>query len=587
MKRLLILLLLPMLAAQTRKPDQAADDVILRAMHDELERSRELRVISPEAPPYFISYGLSDTDGVSISATLGALLNVNSNRGRIPLIEVRVGDYDFDSTGHIYSGLYSGSGYEFAQWPLDNDYNVIRQQLWLSTDHAYKAAVESIGRKRASLKNVAGEEHLPDFSKIEPIQSILAPHIIHVNESQWKDRIVKLSSVFRDYPEIWSSQVDFTSLTASTYVANSEGTTIRYPDNLNIVRVRAESKAPDGMLVRDSVAFQTLEPGGLPSEADLRKGIVQVAENVKALTHAPVGEPYVGPVLFEPEAAAQLFAQVLGDNLRIPRRPVVDPGRPVPYAPSELEGRIGSRILPEWMDVSDDGTLESWRGRPLLGNYQFDIEGVPPKPVSLIEKGVLKNFLLTRQPVKGFSQSNGHARLPGNFGNRTAAISSLFVKATGTVPMAELKKRLIEMCQQRNKPYGILVRKLDYPSSAGLREVQSMASGMSQSGGGTRPVSVPILVYRVYPDGREELVRGLRFRGLSARSLKDMLAASDETVAFDFVNNGALFALMSIPGYQDGTTVIAPGVLFDELELDRPQEEVSKPPLVPPPPIGQ
>jgi TldD protein len=299
---------------------------------------------------------------------------------------------------------------------------------------------------------------------------------------------------------------------------------------------------------------------------------------------APVGEGYSGPVLFEAQAAAQLLSQVLGDNLQLPRKPVSEPGRQSRFLPSELESKLNSRILPEWIDVVDDATQAEWRGHKLLGFYQYDMDGMAPKPVQVVEKGVLKNFLLTRQAVKGYTASNGHARLSGNYGARSSAISNLFVKASSTKTLPELKKQLIEMCTQRGKPYGILVRKLDYPSSASRRELQSIANSM-QSGGSGRPVSPPILVYRVYPDGREELVRGLRFRGLNVRSLRDIVAASDENFVFDFVNNGAPFALIGMDGFVAPTSVVAPSLLFEEVELEKPQDDLSLPPIVPPPPI--
>jgi TldD protein len=207
-----------------------------------------------------------------------------------------------------------------------------------------------------------------------------------------------------------------------------------------------------------------------------------------------------------------------------------------------------------------------------------------PKPVTLIEKGKLKNFLLTRQPVKGFDASNGHARMPGNSGARTPAISNLFVRASEASSTADLKKRLIDLCKQRNKPYGMLVRKMDYPSSGSVEETRRVLSSMGQSAS-TRPVSMPVLVYRVYPDGREELVRGLRFRGLSVRSLKDILAASSESYAFHFMNNLAPFALMGAGGYVAPASVIAPSILFEDLELEQPQEDMPKLPLVAPPPL--
>jgi predicted Zn-dependent protease len=286
-------------------------------------------------------------------------------------------------------------------------------------------------------------------------------------------------------------------------------------------------------------------------------------------------------VLFEGTAAAQLFAEIVGRNLAIPRRPVNEPGRPSAFPYSDLDGRQGARILPEWMNVADDPTQKEWRGRPLIGHYLVDREGVEPKPLLLVENGVLKGFLLTRQPVRNYNGSNGRARLPGNFGANAATISNLFVRAAQTKPVAELTRQMIDICNTRGKPYGFIVRKMDFPSSASMEELRSLASGMAHSGG--KPVSLPLLAYRVYPDGREELVRGLRFRGLSARSLKDILGAGDDFTVFDYLENNAPFALMGAPGYSAEASVVAPSVLIDDLELQRSEEEQPKLPAVPPP----
>ena len=286
--------------------------------------------------------------------------------------------------------------------------------------------------------------------------------------------------------------------------------------------------------------------------------------------------------MFERDAAAQIFAQVIGRNLALTRRPVMDSNRPGAFASSELEGRFGARILPEWMDVVDDPTQTQWRGNPLFGHYTVDSDGVAPKPLALVEKGVLKNFLLTRQPVRGFNGSNGRARLAGSYGANAAGFGNLIVHASETVPLPELKQKLIEICKTRDKPYGILIRKMDYPSSASFEEIRRLMTG-GASGGSSRPVSIPILAYRVYPDGREELIRGLRFRGFNARSFKDILAASAESTLFEFLENGAPMALMGSGSSVAQSSVIAPSVLIDDLEMERMEEEFPKIPIVPPP----
>jgi len=566
-----------------------SDDPVLKALVDELERSRQLRVVGGggDEIPYFISYMLGDQQTFSAAATLGAVTVTSSNHQRVPIIEVRVGTYDFDNTGHIFSGAYTGSRFDREPWPLDNDYQNIREALWLATDHAYKAAVESIARKRAALNSaVASTEKLADFSKADPIVSTPRINSPKIDEKSLTARVAKLSSIFSAYPEVLASGVEIAANVGPTYYVNSEGTQIRYSDDVVWLIARAETQAADGTVIRDGLSVQSLDLEHFPGDAELDQAVKGLAERTKARVNAPTGaEPgdsVAAPVLFEPLAAAQLLAQMIGDNVRIPRRPVTDPNRQVNFTPSEFEGRIGSRLLPDWMDITDDPTQTMRQGKQLQGFYPYDIEGVKPKAVSLVEKGVLKNFLWTRLPGKGWTGSNGHARLNGGYGWRAAAISNLFVSASETQPLADLKGKLIQMCKDRSKPYGLLVRRLDYPFAGGGAELQSLLAG-ARTGGSGRPLSPPTQIYRVYPDGHEELVRGLRFRGVSIRTLRDILAASAETTQFDFINNGAPLALLGGGGILAPASVIAPGLLFDEMEFERPQEQLQKPPIVPPP----
>ncbi|MEK7409619.1 MAG: metallopeptidase TldD-related protein [Acidobacteriota bacterium] len=560
---------------------QPQADVLLRAMQDELERSRVLRVIEI---PYYIEYALDEAENVTASATLGALLSARQSRFRIPRIQVRVGDYSSDNTNYVGTDFYSGTRYEVEQFPLDNSYAALRHHLWLATDTAYKAAVEAFGRKRAVLRSITAGEQLPDFWKAPPLERIAEARTLSVDESAWRARVRRLSALFAGYPKVIGSVVDYSATWGTQYLVTSEGTRVREPASMMYLRVRAVSQAPDGMMLRDAAVFHTLDFSRAPAEVELERSVRRMAENLTALAAAPRGETYAGPVLFEGEAAAQVFAEVLGRNLAALRRPVMPPGRSFPFRSSELEARFGVRILPEWMDVVDDPTQTEWRGRPLFGYYRVDLEGVTPGPLALVEKGVLKAFLLTRQPVKGFQVSNGRARLPGSFGAKAAGFGNLFVKASQAAPLAELKKKLVELCRERNKPYAVIVRKMEFPSSASLEEARRLLAG-AQSGGGGQAISLPVLVYRLYPDGKEELVRGLRFRGLTTRSLKDMLAASEELHVFDYLENGAPFALMGAASFVAESSVIAPSVLIDDLEMERVEEELTKPPMAPPPPL--
>lgn len=567
-----------MASAQTPAPDP-----ILQAMHDEMERSRKLMVSNLETP-YFVEYLLDESDTFNVGATLGGIVTQRRDQFRNLTVHVRVGDYKFDNTDYVGSGFPFGTRYDLERFPLDNAYMVLRRYLWLSTDSAYKSAVEAISRKRAALRNLSVSEQINDFARVEPVHLVRPFHKLVIDEKAWTDRIRRMSAIFSQYPELRTSSVELDAGDGGYYLLNSEGTEIKIPDRLSYVRARASAQAPDGMTVRDSAVFHALEASGIPAEAEMSTALKTMAGNVVALSKAPMGEDYSGPVLFEGVAGAQILAEVLGKSFSLPRRPVTDPGRSGAFSGSELEGRIGSRVLPDSFDVVDDPTQKEWHGKPLFGSYEVDREGVVPKPLHLVEKGLLKGYLLSRQPVRGFEGSNGRARMPGNYGASATGMSNLLVTSSMTVPVSELKKKLLEMIVARSKPYGIVVRKMDFPSSASVEEARRVLNG-AQSGG-SRPLSLPLLVYRVYPDGHEELVRGLRFRGMNTRSFRDVVAAGDDSSAFDFLDNQAPFALMGGAGYVSNVSVVAPSLLIDDLELHPLEDELPKLPVVPAPELS-
>ena len=554
-----------------------ATDTLVRAMHDEMERSMKLTVPNLEKP-YFIEYLLDDSDSFNVSANLGGLTARRREKFRSLDVKVRVGDYKFDNTNYAGSDFNFGTHYDLERFPLEDSYNVLRRYFWLATDTAYKSAVEAIARKRAALRNLNVSDQLNDFAHAEPVHLLRDLKKLSIDEDGWANRVRRLSGIFDQYPDIEASNVEFHAGDGGYYLVNTEGTEVRVPDRTTSLRVRAEARAADGMRVRDAFAVQAADTTGMPDDADLTRGVQSLAQRVTALAHATKGDDYAGPVLFEGTASAQIFAEVLGRNLSVPRRPVMDPRRNTPVELSELDGRLGARLLPETFDVWDDPLLKEWRGKPLFGSYEVDREGVIPKKLHLIENGTLKGYLLTREPIRGAEGSNGHARMPGSFGASTASVSNLFVSSTTTVPVAELRRKLMELVAVRSKPYGIVVREMDFPSSMSIEDARRMLSNVPS--GGSYPVSLPILVYRVYPDGHEELVRGMQFRSFNTRSFKDVLATGDDLNRFDYLENPAPFALMGADNYESNTTVVAPSILIDDVELRPIEEETPRLPVV-------
>lgn len=565
--------------AQDQPPASQPDDTLLRAMQDEMKRVAGFNRLGLD-PPYYTEFRVEDTVSHSIAASLGALIEASDSRYRIPSVQMRVGVPTFDNTDHIYSDAFIGTRFDPTHLPLDDNYLALRDVLWLATDRAYKTAQEAIARKRSSLKNMSDPDLLPDFSSAPAPRLVLPIERKPFDSAAWKSETLRLSALFDAYPKILSSGVEVHASQSTNYIVTSEGAELRLPEDVAFVRASANALAADGTRVRDNFVVQAFSPGGLPSEEVLTREIKAVGEHITALAQAPVGESYDGPVLFDAPAAAQLFGQLLGDNLKITRKPVTDPGRPSRYSPSELENRVGSRVLPEWMDVVDDPTQTQYQGHTLLGHYLYDMEGVAPKPLTLVEKGVLKTFLLTRTPVfKDYPGSNGHARMIGDYGTRWPGYGNLFIRVSETTPAADMKKKLIDLVRQGNKPYGILIRKLDYPSNASIEELRQI----SEASGGSHPVVAPLLAYKVYPDGREELVRGLYFHDVNVRSFKDIVAASDEHYVFDLIDSNAPFALVGAGTFTTTSSVISPAILLDEMELQPAKEETPKPPIVPPP----
>ena len=389
-----------------------------------------------------------------------------TGENRMPVARASGRNCPVVASNSVYTGMNAGANYDAGQWAFDADYGLLRQQYWLATDRAYKSAVEALSRKMAALKDVTQSEPLNDFAEMKPVVKIQPESKYALGDNTWKNRVVDYSKIFLAFPELLSSGVEFDSIQDTAYYANSEGTQFRIPESVAHLRARAMAYTPDGSYVWDAVSIPSEDLDGLPSEAEIKRLITEVATNTKALQAAPLGTAYTGPVLFEPRAAAQLLVQVLSNELRISRNPVAPQGRPVNLPQSDWSTRLGGRVLPDIFTVRDIPNRSFSNGKGYLGNYDIDLEGVEPKPLTIIEKGTLKSFLYTRMPVRGNEGSNGRARFPGDFGGKAPFLSNVEVKASESKPLADLKKQLIEMMKLRSKEFGLIVRKLDYPTAA-------------------------------------------------------------------------------------------------------------------------
>jgi hypothetical protein len=554
-----------------------AKDVQLHAMMDELARAKTLQLSSLDKP-YYISYSSDDADIVTANASLGGLLVASRNRLRQPHIHVRVGDFNFDNTDSVLSQPASGAG----TLPVDDNYGAIRGVFWLATDSYYKRATEDITRKRNMLRERSDVEKVADYSPQKPVQMVKPVPVLKIDPAKWNDTVRKLSARFVQHPDIASSAVNLRAISSTYRLVNSEGTVVRVPEEFTDLQIRMTTLLPDGTVVWNH-AFVTAEhPDGLPDEQQLAKAVDAVASETDGLRQAPLAEEYSGPVLFEGQASAAMLAQVLQDGLRELRKPVTPANKSLAMLESPWAARMGTKVTPEWMSVVDDPSATTFNNQPLLGHYLSDIEGVPGEKVVLIDKGTLKGFLMTRQPVRNLSGSNGHGRLPGLFGAALPVPGNLLVSADQHVSEAQLKAKLLEIVHTAGLRYGMIIRKLDFPSSAPVTQLQHVIRQI-QGSGVSRSITPAILAYRVYPDGREELVRGVRFKEFSAKDLRNIAAASDTPYVLNYVNNGSSFDWIDTPGEATVSSVVAPSLLLESIDLDRARDDLQRPPIVPPP----
>jgi hypothetical protein len=331
---------------------------------------------------------------------------------------------------------------------------------------------------------------------------------------------------------------------------------------------QASTRAQDGMPLKHFVPFLGTNRESLPTEKKMKEAIRKMAEELSALTSAPVLDQYFGPVLVTAEAATEIFAQTLGPQLSGDRPLLMDQrGSAVVMPERNLSNRLNRRVLPSFFTVVDDPTQTSYEKHSLIGAYKVDDQGVEAQKVTLIEDGFLKTLLMSRRPRKEIDKSNGHGRSISMLSS-TAHYSNLFVKASEARSFAELKQELIELCKYEGLSYGLLVRRLDNRFFS-PRDFEDMF-GMTQARGRRETVTAPLLVHKVYvEDGREELIRGLSIEEMSVRILRDIVAAGEDYS----VNN--LLASGNLP-----VSVVAPSLLFEEIELSKPQGPLQKPALL-------
>ncbi|MBI1824943.1 MAG: hypothetical protein HY287_14480 [Planctomycetes bacterium] len=522
------------------RAEEKTDDVVMRAMVDEVDRAKDKLMLEGLPKSYFIQAKTEDRETYSLSASYGGLERSAHSRSRIGTVRSRVGSTQLDNTN--FRGSFGAGGI----LPIEDDYKAIRCAFWLFLDQDYKRAVENLTQKIAYLKEKSVSDRPDDFSAAPPAVESQPRPKFDFDVKKWEQTIVRLSSRFKDQPRIKDARVSMMAGSSVEWLVNSEGTRLRTTDTGAQIEIRAEIQATDGMPITDSRSYIAERLDQLPTMEKMLGDIEEMCRDLISTSEASILQQYTGPILFEAHAAGSVFDSLLSNGLA---------ARPIPLGSGEdsdqsLEKKIGLRILPRSFSIYDDAGPKELDGKALAGAYDYDDEGVKPQRVSLVERGILKTLVSGREPTKAVKQSNGHGRASG-FGDPRAVAGCLYVSTDQPLSADELKQELLQSARDEGLPFALRIKS--------IRE--------GEAGG----IGNPVRAFKVFvEDGHEEPIRGAQFKPVEVRSLKRLLAAGGERKAFNTTSPVS-------------ASVIAPAIVFEELELTKIEGEFDKLPILPSP----
>jgi len=564
MRRLLILLLGGGLLLSGAPPAPAEPADLLGILAEELGRSQRDLGAGPEAPMYFLQYAVTESRTINLGVSDGGRSAPNVEHRRYLDVGLRVGTPQLDSKHEIRGGESYRDNYvdrRLVDFPLADDAGAIRAALWNETEYQYRKAQERYTKVLTNRQvKVEEEDQSADFSAA-PAQSFIGPALeAPIDTAYWGGVLKRIGVYLAGFPMVRESGASLSSEVRTVSLVNTDGTRVQQSNAYLRVSLRLSGMADDGMDLSRYESFDAASPRELPDEATLQHTAERLVSELQALLDAPVVEPYIGPAILRNRASGVFFHEIFGHRIEGHRQK------------SESEGqtftkKVGQPILPDFISVSDDPTRERFRGQALRGFYRFDDEGTPAQRVSVVDRGVLRNFLTTRSPIENFPESNGHARRQYGF-DPVSRQGNLIIESERTVSYEQLREMLIAECRKQAKPYGLIF--------------DDISGGFTMTGrGGPQAFKVlPLYVSRVYADGRpDEVVRGVDIVGTPLTSFSKILMAGDDPAVF----NGTC-------GAESGwvpVSAISPSILVSEIEVEKRQKGQEKPPILPPPVGGE
>lgn len=556
MKNLIITALILLITQSYLFAKESRHDLsVLTAMEQELNRSMKELKLEDYDKPYFISYLIKENTVNQIMAKFGSLILSERSKTRELFVDVRVGDYQLDNSVNGKSG--SSSSYKRSRLlPIENDIDAIRAVIWQITDDTYKKSLTQYFNKKAKKIQEVDKNNLPSFSKEKPSIHIGKERQLVFDKSEWEKKIKELSSIVKDYRELDDSTITFTAQKETVFFINSEKSKYITDDILYSINIDLSAISEDGNVINNFGSFHYKNIADIPDLDSMKKEVKKVINEAYEIKNAKSINPINLPAILEPEAAGILFHEAIGHRLEGERQIDDTQGQ-------TFSERVGTQIIPSFLSIEDDPSLYDFNGGSLLGYFVYDDQGVKGKRVSLVKNGILRNFLLSRTPVKGFTNSNGHGRA-SNGRAPMARMSNLIIRSENEFSKQELKNLLIQEIKKQNKDFGIIIKKM----TGGETNTSSYDFQAFKA--------TPLLLYKVDPDtGEETPVRGVEIVGTPLISINKIIATGNNYKAF----NGFCGAES---GYVPVST-IAPSILITEIELQKITSEKEKKPILPPP----
>lgn len=540
----------------------AADTRAFSILQSELQRNFQV-LSKQETPAYFMSYTLHDTRTANLSASVGALQRSDEFRSRFATVEVRVGDYFLDNTHPIRGDRTAGPRVSQVALPLTDEEQPIRLALWRATDRTFKQASEALTRVKTNVAaKVKEEDPAPDFSREEVQTYIEEPVAYRLDTRAWEERLRRISAPFADQPLVFLSEVSLSVESDNRYYVNSEGSQIATGDVAFRLFIQAATKADDGMELPLYSSYFATSAAGLPDERDLIADAQKMIDLLGRLRKAPLVDPFSGPAILSGRAAGVFFHEIFGHRVEANRQRNANDGQ-------TFASRVGQPVLPAFLSVIFDPTLKKVGSVELMGHYLYDDEGVKAHRLTVVDKGVLKTFLVDRAPTRDFPRSNGHGRAePGYL--PVSRQSNLLVESTKSVSNDKLMEMLREESRKQGKPFGLLFENIE--------------GGFTNTGRGSANAFnvLPNVVYKVYADESRapELVRGVDLIGTPLSAFGKIVATGDKVDVF----NG-------ICGAESGGVPVSassPPLLVSEVEVQKKAQSLEMLPILPAPkPTGK